>query len=231
MLRLGDRRFRFSVASNRVGHFIFGLRDRIWPDFICHFHLHRGATSRSRIVGWHADTELNGLASSPGLAIQSKWLVSNSKNGIDPASLMVFHKLGLVHSTTVTHSGAGPSPEISFGSLSGPDSQERPYPFHIGAINIPNLSGSHVTLPSFRGHRFYQGLWDNIPEETPFHILDGWQAGYDNESVKLMVGLPCIPTKDYIFERLKHCSRCDRFGHSPSICTGFFCQTCGDISG
>ena len=29
VMHLGDRHFRFSVASNRVGHFIFGLRDRI----------------------------------------------------------------------------------------------------------------------------------------------------------------------------------------------------------
>ena len=39
--QLTDRRFRFSLASNRVGHFIYGLRDRIWPDFICHFSLFR----------------------------------------------------------------------------------------------------------------------------------------------------------------------------------------------
>ena len=108
---------------------------------------------------------------------------------------MVFHKLGLVHSTTVTHSGAGPSPDISFGSLSGPASQEHPYPFRIGAINIPNLSGSHVTLPSFRGHRFFQGLWNDIPGEKLSDILDGWQAGYDNESVKLMVDLSSLSTK------------------------------------
>ena len=37
VFQLSDRRFRFSVASNRVGHFIYGLKDRIWPDFVCHF--------------------------------------------------------------------------------------------------------------------------------------------------------------------------------------------------
>jgi hypothetical protein len=40
VLQLSDRRFRFSVASNKVGHFIYGLRDRVWPDFICHFSLY-----------------------------------------------------------------------------------------------------------------------------------------------------------------------------------------------
>ena len=45
VFQLSDRRFRFSVASNRVGHFMYGLRDRVWPDFVCHFTLFRGDTS------------------------------------------------------------------------------------------------------------------------------------------------------------------------------------------
>ena len=90
VVRLGDRHFRFSVASNRVGHFIFGLRDRIWPNFICHFHLHRGMNKRPRIQSWHTDTELTGLASSPGPAIKSKWLSSQQNMNMDPASIPVF---------------------------------------------------------------------------------------------------------------------------------------------
>ena len=30
------------MASSKVGHFIYGLRDRVWPDFVCHFTLFRG---------------------------------------------------------------------------------------------------------------------------------------------------------------------------------------------
>src|SRR4051812_34913323 len=33
VFQLSDRRFRFSLASNKVGHFIYDLKDRIWPDF------------------------------------------------------------------------------------------------------------------------------------------------------------------------------------------------------
>jgi hypothetical protein len=40
--KLSDRRFRSSVASNKVGHFIYSLRDRSWPDFHCSFSLFRG---------------------------------------------------------------------------------------------------------------------------------------------------------------------------------------------
>ena len=48
---LAGRHFRFSVASNKVGHFIYGLKDRIWPDFICHFHLYRGHALSRRAYG------------------------------------------------------------------------------------------------------------------------------------------------------------------------------------
>jgi hypothetical protein len=37
--------FRFSVASNKLGYFIYGLQDRVWPDFVCHFSLYCGVQS------------------------------------------------------------------------------------------------------------------------------------------------------------------------------------------
>jgi hypothetical protein len=40
--KLSDKRFKFSVASNKVGHFIYSLRDRSWPDFHCSFSLFCG---------------------------------------------------------------------------------------------------------------------------------------------------------------------------------------------
>jgi hypothetical protein len=42
VVRLADKKFRFSVASNKVGHFIYSLRERVWPDFHCIFSLFRG---------------------------------------------------------------------------------------------------------------------------------------------------------------------------------------------
>jgi hypothetical protein len=51
--QLSDRRFRFSVASNKVGHFIYGLQDLIWPDFICHFSLFLDKFTKWRKqMGW-----------------------------------------------------------------------------------------------------------------------------------------------------------------------------------
>lgn len=47
MFLLSDHRFHFSVASNKVGHFIYGLKDRVWPDFVCYFSFYRGVHPES----------------------------------------------------------------------------------------------------------------------------------------------------------------------------------------
>lgn len=71
--RLNKRSFRFSVANNKVGHFIYGLRDRIWPDFICHFHLFNGRFAKlaSFDSSWHADEVLQELSACHPVAVQS----------------------------------------------------------------------------------------------------------------------------------------------------------------
>ncbi|KAF6988046.1 hypothetical protein CFC21_005632 [Triticum aestivum] len=33
--KIFEKSFRFSVVGNKVGHFIHGLKDHTWPDFIC----------------------------------------------------------------------------------------------------------------------------------------------------------------------------------------------------
>ena len=55
--KLLTRTFRFSVANNKVGHFIYGLKDRVWPDFVCHFHLFKGCFAQAihHDYHWHAD--------------------------------------------------------------------------------------------------------------------------------------------------------------------------------
>jgi hypothetical protein len=34
VFQLSDKRFRFSLASNHVGHFIYSLRERSWLQFV-----------------------------------------------------------------------------------------------------------------------------------------------------------------------------------------------------
>ena len=101
--RICDSSFRFSMAGNKVGHFIHGLKDRIWPDFICHFHLYKGGSARVYTSNdtRHADEELPELSGQRPIAIQSKLgstnptCVSNSmqqlaKFNLVPLSFMWF---------------------------------------------------------------------------------------------------------------------------------------------
>lgn len=39
------------MASNKVGHFIYKLYDRVWPYFICRFHLHKPSHGASGSLG------------------------------------------------------------------------------------------------------------------------------------------------------------------------------------
>jgi hypothetical protein len=121
VIQLSDRRSQFSVASNRVGHFIYGLKERIWPDFICHFHLFRGDANQSDSHGWHADTELSEISASKGPAIHSRWLKYQANEAIQPASAAIFRHLGILRSPEEVHaSPAMAAGKITFGSLEFP---------------------------------------------------------------------------------------------------------------
>ena len=71
---LVGRQFRFSVASNKVGHFIYGLKDRVWPDFVCHFNLYRHSvwSTTSNDHTWHFDQELSEVVIRSPVAIKTK---------------------------------------------------------------------------------------------------------------------------------------------------------------
>lgn len=119
VVQLSDRRFWFSVASNRVGHFIYGLKDRIWPDFICHFHLFRGDLSSCyghSDLPWHADSELPEVGSR-GLAIKSKWLQEQQRKAQHSTPLSLLANIGFEPSSqpAVITGVNQTSNEISFG--------------------------------------------------------------------------------------------------------------------
>ena len=95
---LSGRRFRFSVASNKVGHFIYGLKDRVWPDFVCHFHLFNGRFASAPIddSSWHADTEHTELSSRRSLAVKSSLQFLHSGANLNSNSEEVLCKFGLI---------------------------------------------------------------------------------------------------------------------------------------
>lgn len=78
------KKLSFSVASNKVGHFIYTLRDRIWPDFVCHFSLfkdHWFSPSKGS-NSWHADKciEIISSRSSPVVKSSLKFLEQSAAN-------------------------------------------------------------------------------------------------------------------------------------------------------
>ena len=76
---IDGRRFRFSVASNKVGHYIYGLKDRVWPDFVCHFCLfHQSKTGILALdSSWHLDSHIPEVAARSPIAIKSKYKFSS----------------------------------------------------------------------------------------------------------------------------------------------------------
>ena len=97
LVQLNPRVFRFSVANNKVGHFIYGLKDRVWLDFICHFHLFNGRFNHNHLANfsWHADEELLLISARKPMAISS-CLCSNDLAGVfDHASLKELSKFEL----------------------------------------------------------------------------------------------------------------------------------------
>ena len=229
VLQLSDRRFRFSVASNRVGHFIYGLKDRIWPDFICHFHLFHGVPDHAGVhheVGWHADSFLHEVGSR-SLAIKSKWL-QDQQSKFDQLNSVAQH-LAPSHDDTQSS-----SPELSrppaiegifFGQFNFPVISDQEGNIRLGDFVCSGKENVHV-MPSFKGSRFRDSYWDSISDEKLYHIMDGWQAGYSNTEVASMVQIADVPSQDYIDSHLLKCSKCSRHGHPTTDCPGIFCQRC-----
>lgn len=111
VLQIGDRKYRFSVASNKVGHFIYGLRDRIWSDFICHFHLFKAKSMDplGTVNSWHADEEIGGI-SRRHMAVASNLSflhLSVSKDKNDSSTEL--SKFGLIHDCAADLFGASSS--------------------------------------------------------------------------------------------------------------------------
>jgi len=96
--RINERYFHFSVDGNKVGHFIHGLKDRVWPDFICHFHLFNGRFNGFKHFEsqWHADERLETIASRSPMAIRVDKASIMHSMGSDPASSKELLKFGLI---------------------------------------------------------------------------------------------------------------------------------------
>lgn len=96
--------FWFSVTSNRVGQFIYVLKDRIWPDFICHFNLYRHVAWNYSLkhFNWHPDQEFNEIVARSPMPIKSNLNFLRHGNGLEPTSSLEVGKFGFSsHATDV----------------------------------------------------------------------------------------------------------------------------------
>ena len=96
--KIFERSFRFSVAGNKVVHFIHGLKDRIWPDFICHFHLFNGRFNGFKHLdySWHADERIESIAHRSPVAVRTTPKVFSQPTGKDHSTSKELRKFGLV---------------------------------------------------------------------------------------------------------------------------------------
>lgn len=93
---LDGRRYRFSVASNRVGHYIYGLKDRVWPDFVCHFNLFRPGVlgPPENNSSWHSDKQIPEIVARSPIAIRSNLRFLEKRSGTDNTSQAELSKFG-----------------------------------------------------------------------------------------------------------------------------------------
>jgi hypothetical protein len=176
---LSDRRFRFSVASNKVGHFVYGLKDRVWPDFVCHFSLFRG--EHPMITGfhnlpdstWHSSEENIVVAQrSPTKLNPSLHLLRSSAHAdVSGNSIKELAKFGFNRSDLFEDSSAS-------SSSSSCKIQERPLSLNqTGLIfgsfkDLIHADDSKSFLGKFIGSNYYFELCKSLPYHTLLEIQD-----------------------------------------------------------
>lgn len=81
-----------------VGHFIHSLKDCIWPDFICHFHLFNGRYNGFKHFDsqWHADENIDAVAARSPVAVRINTSFLSKSAASDASSAKELGKFGLV---------------------------------------------------------------------------------------------------------------------------------------
>jgi hypothetical protein len=238
--QLSDRRFRFSVASNKVGHFIYGLRDRVWPDFVCHFSLFKGVhPSISGFIhkdksGWHSEVENIEVAQRAPTLFKPKLDVLFDSARVDHSSAAELAKFGFS-----CENFKSPPQLVNRLQQSGdpnPGSSSSAFSVKFGSFSEPVILESQSTFNGhFYNHNFARKLCATIDKEIlePLEVLS--LARYKEEEIMVMLNFPFIPPKDLVFEFLGYCSRCGLHDHlranCPGICLdcqllGFRCHSC-----
>jgi hypothetical protein len=208
--QLSDRRFRFSVASNKVGHFIYGLHDRIWPDFVCHFSLFHGDHPRRSGFVDHVSTPLVPSKQDLVVAQRSPTLlrpnleVVAASSAKDASATSELAKFGFKRSVS--------SP--SMVNSNPPTVKCNDQVFMVGQISIPLITDRILSLEfTSMGSNFPRLMCQKLPVLTLEILEDQRQAGYSEADIMCSLNLPFIPPKDLVFEFIGRCYRCGLKDH------------------
>lgn len=135
----------------------------------------------------------------------------------------------------VTNSGGMPvagvhDPKIQFGSFSPVDHTDR-----LPSLDVICLGSFKLPIPSeitdakdhiFCGSKWNTAVWNNIPDETLYHIMDLRQAEYTDQIIASICHVHSVPPEQFILSWLGRCNRCFAIGHKSSDCTAQYCTTC-----
>ena len=232
---IGARNFRFSMASNKVGHFIYALRDRVWPDFVCHFGLLKHP--------WNVPIVDPVMRNTPNLGGSAYKVVrtslhflekSASKDASASKELAKFgfcmqHSNNLLSSFDEVSSQRGNPQDIHSDLV---DSSRNNTNFELlqgglifGSLHIPVSSGRIAnTSKKFLGKNRREQIWHNIPSLILEGILDLRQALYDEADIQKVYDLDDLPPSDFIFHALGKCTRCFGDGHAAINCHAKVCD-------
>jgi hypothetical protein len=230
--QLGKRSFRFSLASNRVGHFIYGLKNRIWPDFVCHFHLFKPSVDYSCLDnGWRLDEEISEVVTRTPIAIKSDLNFLRISASKDHSANSELQKFGftLVDSLFTEQSHE----QVDYPNSNDHDHEvwkkgrilEQDFQSSgidtliLGSFKSPFNVAPNRRNMSFRGNSFDPRKWDHIPNFMLFHILDQRDFGYSDEKIASIWKLASVPPSEVIFQRLNLCATCRQLGHVIDDCT------------
>jgi hypothetical protein len=198
--KLSDRRFRFSVFSNKVGHFIYGLKDRVWPDFICHFSLFRGDTSGFHFNdgnSWFSNSHNLEVAQRSSTRFKPSLNVLASSAARDPHSSAKelakfgFNSFGARPNVTTPLSSSIPSSFAHVSSSSKLNLNLISFGSFPSRIDL-NKESNCLLKKTFIGANCARILCAQLPIQTLDIMEDLRQAGYCEEEIMDMCNIPRI---------------------------------------
>jgi hypothetical protein len=221
-----DRLFRFLVASNKVGHMIYGLKYRVWPDFVCHFSLFRwfspSVTGFIHDDGplWSSKDELLEVSSRSPMRFKPNLTFLMPKTNFPSESFVQeLSKFGLFDLSD-KYPANTPQDQAN-------DTHDLPIESIVFGGHSPStIHRQNVAGRKFIGSGFKHDYFAHISDDVLPKILDLHQAGYLDPKIVAAVGLFLIPPLDLVYSHLNFFSDCSLTGHVAQNCPGICCLDC-----